>query len=459
MKNLKLNLFGRTKKSKRLGTLQAPSQQLRIGKAAPFTVYDGPRKVLDEGEPFTDDTQLALAQRMIDNARRYKQPNAMEGDWARELQLGKNAPFDIYGENNELILPRGEKITSFRQLDNAKKMIRRARDAHTEQAKVAPVTIKKSAHHTQKAETGKAVDETNNPFILYKDFTDQLERLYRAILAGEVVVENLSEIATRIYQTYSLRSNGLIATLLLEPITEEYFFNHLISMTILTCAIGSQMGLSDTEVHSLLEASLLSNIGLIEPSRSGDSVLVCLSKTAIKAHPERSRFIAEKAGIKDEMVLIAIEEHHEHIDGSGYPHGKSSHEINGLSKIIAVADVYASLFHKYCEGKLPPHTLVDRVETIAGSILEPELTHVVQRLLCPYPPGAFVRLSNGYKGIVTKSLNRTGPFVSCYANANGVFFPMPMKRACNPDSRLRIVELLPFESIPFDWSLIWGYKV
>ena len=156
---------------------------------------------------------------------------------------------------------------------------------------------------------------------------------------------------------------------------------------------------------------------------------------------------------------MAIEEHHEHVDGSGYPHGKSAHEITDLSKIITVADIYASLFHKYCKGRFPPHTLVAMVKTIAGSILEPELTLAVKRLLCPYPPGAFVRLSNGYKCVVTKSLNRTGPFVSCYAKANGVFFPMPMKRVCNLDSRLEVVELLPFESIPFDWSLMWAYKV
>ena len=61
---------------------------------------------------------------------------------SKRITTGKEMPLDIYGENNELWYYRGER-SLFRQLDNAKKMIRRARDAHTEQAKVVPVTIKK----------------------------------------------------------------------------------------------------------------------------------------------------------------------------------------------------------------------------------------------------------------------------------------------------------------------------
>ncbi|MFB1009712.1 MAG: HD domain-containing phosphohydrolase, partial [Sulfurospirillum sp.] len=66
-------------------------------------------------------------------------------------------------------------------------------------------------------------------------------------------------------------------------------------------------------------------------------------KRKIQTHSETSVYLVKRSGLKDRIVLNAIKQHHERLDGSGYPHGIDSSRISPFAKIIAICDMFDAL--------------------------------------------------------------------------------------------------------------------
>ena len=64
---------------------------------------------------------------------------------------------------------------------------------------------------------------------------------------------------------------------------------------------------------------------------------------AIKRHPGDGRKLLEELGGFPEAVRGLVSDHHERLDGSGYPRGLSADELNIETRILAVCDVYDAL--------------------------------------------------------------------------------------------------------------------
>ena len=110
-------------------------------------------------------------------------------------------------------------------------------------------------------------------------------------------------------------------------------------------AIGTNLGLSDNRLEVMRRAALLHDVGklslpntiLDKPTRLTDVEL-----NLVRAHPGLSIEILSRVQAFEEIAVLAGE-HHEKLDGSGYPFGLTGKEMSVESKIIAVADVFAAL--------------------------------------------------------------------------------------------------------------------
>lgn len=69
-------------------------------------------------------------------------------------------------------------------------------------------------------------------------------------------------------------------------------------------------------------------------------------RQVILNHPKRSMEITEKHGIEDKTTLSAIRDHHERLDGRGYPFAKKGEEISVLARILSVADSYSAMLER-----------------------------------------------------------------------------------------------------------------
>lgn len=124
-------------------------------------------------------------------------------------------------------------------------------------------------------------------------------------------------------------------------------YHHTVNVMIYSLMIGEKMGFNEKELVRLGSAALMHDVGKL------DIPFDILNKTGklndeefhiIKKHSEYGYKRLGKINdpIKMEMSIVAFQ-HHERLDGSGYPFGLKSEKIHPFSKIVAIADVYDAL--------------------------------------------------------------------------------------------------------------------
>ena len=74
------------------------------------------------------------------------------------------------------------------------------------------------------------------------------------------------------------------------------------------------------------------------------------------------------------IAAIIAEQHHEHWDGNGYPHGLKQEEINIAARIVSITDVFDALTHDRCYKEAwPVEKAFDYIQDKSGSMFDPEL--------------------------------------------------------------------------------------
>jgi putative nucleotidyltransferase with HDIG domain len=125
----------------------------------------------------------------------------------------------------------------------------------------------------------------------------------------------------------------------------HFTFRHSMGVADAAYGIARGMGLAPERVQLVRRAALLHDIGKLSVSNTildKTSKLTDMEWKAVQQHPGLTRQILERVGPFREMAVIAGE-HHEKLDGSGYPNRLLAPELSLESRIIAVADVYGAL--------------------------------------------------------------------------------------------------------------------
>jgi HD-GYP domain-containing protein (c-di-GMP phosphodiesterase class II) len=124
--------------------------------------------------------------------------------------------------------------------------------------------------------------------------------------------------------------------------TEE----HTRRVAMLAVELGERLGLSPTRLRSLAIGGLLHDIGKLSIPESILKKPASLDDdeyAVVKLHPERGRELLNELGGFDETVARLVLDHHERLDGSGYPRGVDAEELDLATRILAVCDVYDAL--------------------------------------------------------------------------------------------------------------------
>jgi putative nucleotidyltransferase with HDIG domain len=125
----------------------------------------------------------------------------------------------------------------------------------------------------------------------------------------------------------------------------HFTFRHSIGVADAALGIAETMGLPEERVQLVHRAALLHDIGKLSISNAildKKAVLSAAEWDAMREHPRTTRLILERVRSFREMAIIAGE-HHEKLDGSGYPDHLTAHDLSVESRIIAVADVFGAL--------------------------------------------------------------------------------------------------------------------
>jgi HD-GYP domain-containing protein (c-di-GMP phosphodiesterase class II) len=109
--------------------------------------------------------------------------------------------------------------------------------------------------------------------------------------------------------------------------------------------VGEELGLSPTRLRELATGAIVHDIGKLAVP---DAILKKPDKLterefdAVRRHPERGHRTLKKLGFRESVRRLVLD-HHERLDGSGYPRGISGPAITLDARILAVCDVYDAL--------------------------------------------------------------------------------------------------------------------
>ncbi len=167
-------------------------------------------------------------------------------------------------------------------------------------------------------------------------------RVQHELTERKRIWEELQRKNDHLRETYIATINALATTI---EMKDPYTAAHQRWVTRLACAIASEMALAKEQVEGLRMAGLIHDIGklnvpaelLIKPHR-----LTEIEYEAIKIHPQSGYDIVKEIQFPWPIAHIVLQ-HHERMDGSGYPLGISGTEILLEARLLAVADVVESM--------------------------------------------------------------------------------------------------------------------
>ena len=204
--------------------------------------------------------------------------------------------------------------------------------------------------------------EVTGGFGIYHDMTARKE-------AERLLQESYLELQN---QVLALKQSWNQTIHILASVVEArdpYTAGHQKKVAFLAGEIASQMRLPDDEIDHVILAALIHDIGKIEvPSEilSKPGTLSSLEIQLIRTHPEAGRRILSGLQISWPLAEIVFQ-HHERLDGSGYPRGISGDEILPAARIIAVADVVEAMSsHRPYRPAWPMEAVVAEMTRLRG---------------------------------------------------------------------------------------------
>ena len=187
---------------------------------------------------------------------------------------------------------------------------------------------------------------------------------------------------------------------------DDYTYSHCVDTCIMSSFLGLSMNLGTRELKELGTAAILHDIGKIKISNdiiNKNGSLTDEEFAEIKRHPLYGTEILSSSSLISNSVKSAIIQHHERIDGKGYPFGLKSDAICKYARIISVSDVYTALTtNRSYRKRFTPNEAYEYILSGADSSFDFDVVKSFIDTFAIYPLGCRVKLSNGIEGYVVK---------------------------------------------------------
>ena len=193
----------------------------------------------------------------------------------------------------------------------------------------------------------------------------------------------------------------------------RYTFEHSVNVAVLMLSLARSLGLDRAQTQDIGLGALLHDLGKIlvptailnKPAQLTDEEFGLM-----RAHVGHTcEILADIPGLSPTALAVAAE-HHERIDGSGYPQRKVGDQITLYGQMAAIVDVYDAItsdrvYHK----ALDPHRALSKMLEWSSHHFDATLVQRFIRCVGIYPIGTLVRLRSGRLGVVVESGGQ-GPF-------------------------------------------------
>lgn len=258
-------------------------------------------------------------------------------------------------------------------------------------------------HRAIAAQTLHAVEVTRRPF-------DEAVEMIRDTISDLRLSDRLdmskAEHAVSTYIDHIASNPDTMLLLSTIKDKDEYTSHHSVDVSILALVLGHRIGMPRSELQTLGLCGLLHDIGKV---RTPDEIL----KKPGRLTPDEYRIIKEHTvhgrnillGNKDcpPMAVEVAHNHHERLDGSGYPRGLREGDIGAFIRIVAIADTYDAMTTTRVYKKGRSNIECFKVLLSEGNHYDPSLISELIAAIGIFSPGSVGQLSNGQIGVVVRN--------------------------------------------------------
>ena len=234
--------------------------------------------------------------------------------------------------------------------------------------------------------------------------------LARAARAERLEISSLRKVVDQILAEMRGRTDAAFSVATLRSV-DEYTFVHSLNVCLYSVMLGAALAYDPATLRNLAMGALLHDIGKVNYAdlvrRAGP--LSPEEFAALQQHTtDGYHMLREHDGV-DLLSAHMAYQHHERLDGSGYPRALKDKQILPFARIAAVADMFDAMTgdRPYKTGS-PPHAAMDELVQQAGDKLDAYLVHQFAQRVAVYPTGSIVALSDRRIGVVCGQTDR-GP--------------------------------------------------
>ncbi|CAH8716264.1 HD domain-containing protein [Paenibacillus thiaminolyticus] len=256
----------------------------------------------------------------------------------------------------------------------------------------------------------------------YKEAVAGVEQLfYEAAAQGHIQDEQVEQTLTPLIHQIK-EERDVVSLLLMMGAEDDCTYQHSVQVGMLSYYLAKWLNYNEADAVRVGKAGFLHEIGMALVEKDTPSLAAAgiqagsqagsQSEEEAEQMKKHTRFGCDllRGTYDDEWLYLAALQHHERLDGSGYPSGLKEDEIHPVSRIVAIAAVYSEMT-SICSGQ-PKQNLfcvLRDLHAMSFGQLDPTMTHTFIRNMIPNFLHKQARLNDGRTGIIVMS-NQTELF-------------------------------------------------
>ncbi|MBV0932843.1 HD-GYP domain-containing protein [Marinobacterium weihaiense] len=319
-----------------------------------------------------------------------------------ELRVGTRLPWSVYSPQGTLLLTEGALIRSEKQIERLINI-----KAHYFQIPAIGVYTSSSAPkhvNTDRVST----------FVIIHTLLERLEECFNLFLQnndGDRFIRRTLQLVLDIQGVCEEQADGVLGTMQL-IVEAPHGLVHPLHAALMCEVACRRMGKGSLERLPVVAAALTHDLGMYEIQQElfeQSSPLTERQRRIIDRHPQRSWELLKQRGVTDKQWLKPVLQHHERLDGSGYPAGLVGDAICSEARLLAITDCYSAMIRpRAYRNQVPPRDALREIFQQRGSTIDAELARLFIDIMGIFSPGTLVQLTHGELALVTGRGERHG---------------------------------------------------
>jgi HD-GYP domain-containing protein (c-di-GMP phosphodiesterase class II) len=218
-----------------------------------------------------------------------------------------------------------------------------------------------------------------------------------------VDIEKINEVINEMVDSVGNNPDALLWLTKLKS-RDSYAYDHGIDVAVYMLAFGRHLGYPKDKLHILGVSGLMQDIGKL---RVREDILGKSGRLSeeefeeVKCHVDHSVDILRDTADIPKEVLMVVAQHHERLDGSGYPHRLKGDQIFSFASMAGIVDSFEALISQrpYAEA-ISTHQALQQLNRWKGTSFHEALTEQFIQCIGIFPVGSLVELNTGDVAVV-----------------------------------------------------------